>query len=74
MLVAPAFSGVYSSSYIQTEKNRDLHLIKFFCQVYGSTYSAHNIGDSELLPMEDLCLDFIFAEIFVCPLAMPSLG
>ena len=74
MLVAPAFSGVDPSSDIQNKKLGAFFPIKCFCQVYGSAYLAHNIGDSELLPMEDLCLDFIFAEIFKCPLAMPSLG
>lgn len=74
MLVAPPFSGVDPSSDIQNKKVRGLLPIKCFCQVYGFTYSAHNIGNSELLAMEDLCLDFIFAEIFMRPLAMPSLG
>lgn len=30
------------------------------------------MGDSKLLAMGSLCLDFIFAEIFMCPLAMLS--
>lgn len=36
-------------------KIRGLLPIKCFRQVYASACSAHNVGDSELSPMEDLC-------------------
>lgn len=58
MLVAPAFSVFDPSSDIKKKKInkiRGLLPIKCFRQVYASACSAHNVGDSELSPMEDLC-------------------
>lgn len=58
----------------KTKKPGGLLAIKPFCQVYGFVCWVHNIGITEILPMGHLYLDFIFAEILVCPLVMPSSG